>query len=54
MVLAETARRRRSLRLIVLAAAVAAFIAGCSQDPERESNLSPHNTTFGRGPNSWR
>ena len=54
MALAETALGRRRLRLVVLAAAVAAFVAGCSQDPERKSNLSPYNTTFGRGPNSWR
>ena len=54
MVRMETGLRRKGLRLVVLAAAVAAFIAGCSQDPDRESNLSPSNTTFGRGPNSWR
>ncbi len=54
MVPAETAWRRRRLRLVVLAAALAAFVAGCSQDPDRKSSLSPYNTTFGRGPNSWR
>ncbi len=54
MALAETVARRRGLRLVVLAAAVAAFLAGCSQDPDRKSNLSPYNTTFGKGPNSWR
>ena len=54
MALAETVARRRGLRLVVLAAAVAAFVTGCSQDPDRKSNLSPYNTTFGKGPNSWR
>ncbi len=53
MALSGTARQRR-LRYLVLAAAVAAFVGGCSQDPDRKSNLSPYNTTFGRGPNSWR
>ncbi len=54
MALLETAGRRRRLRLVLLAAAVAALVAGCSQDPDRKSNLSLYNTTFGRGPNSWR
>ncbi len=52
--LAQSAARRRRFRLIALAAAVAAFIGGCAQDPDRKSNLSPANTTFGKGPNSWR
>ena len=54
MALAQSAARRRRFRLVALAAAVAAFIAGCAQDPDRKSNLSPANTTFGKGPNSWR
>ena len=54
MVGRTAASRRRRIRLVVLAAAVAAFVAGCSQDPDRKSNLSPANTQFGRGPNSWR
>ena len=54
MALAGIASRRRCFRLVVLAAAVVAFVAGCSQDPDRKSNLSPYNTTFGKGPNSWR
>ncbi len=54
MALAQSAARRRRFRLVALAAAVAAFIGGCAQDPDRKSNLSPANTTFGKGPNSWR
>ena len=54
MALAETAWTRQGLRFVVLAAAVAALVTACSQDPNRESNLSPYNTTFGKGPNSWR